>query len=274
MNNSDRAMTTASSTVWYTSKMLEKSMREASTWIQEAVLAKRDESDESVQKYLGEFERLQNDQKQMVKLMGQYAKQQQALQKTEASLALLLTEMGHHESSTSIRECLTVSGNFFGRMTKNRDDLAKASEATASAMENFSATAIEDLKLSVRKYDSARREFLAAEKTASRSKSTATNPERRELMQTGMDETANNYRRLSWQVCQKARILSHHRLREVCRKMSELMAAQLAHAAAAADTMQTAGWRAYVPDEAEAQELISECYAQEPPAPVVSASPG
>ena len=249
-------------------------MREASTWIQETVSAKRDESDESVQKHLNDFDQLKNDQKQMVKLLSQYAKQQQALKQTEASLALLLTEMGHHENSTSIRECLTVSGQFFGRMTKHREDLAKSSEATASALENFSATAIEDLKLSVRKYDSARREFLAAEKTASRSKSVATNPERRELMQSEMDEVTNSYRRLSWQVSQKARILSHHRSREVCIKMSDLMEAEIAFAAAAAETMRTAGWRPYVPDEREANELISECYAQEAPAPIVSIAPG
>ena len=52
MSNSDRALT-SSSTVWYTSKMLEKSVREASTWIQETVSSKRDESDEEVQKLAG-----------------------------------------------------------------------------------------------------------------------------------------------------------------------------------------------------------------------------
>ena len=272
MSNSDRALT-SSSTVWYTSKMLEKSVREASTWIQETVSSKRDESDEEVQKLLADFDQLKKDQALMVKLLHHYTKQQQALLKTESSLSLLLTEMGQHTNSPTIRDCLTVSGTFFGRVTKYRDELIKISESTASAMEKFSSTAIEDLKISVRKYDSARREFLAAEKTASRSKSIATNAERRELMQSEMDEVTNNYRQLTWQVSQKVKILSHHRHREVCARMSELMEAEREFVVGAAETMQNSGWKPFVPCENEAYELISECFAQERPAPIVSLVP-
>ena len=273
--NSDRTMSQEklASSVWYTSKLLEKSVREASTWIQETVSAKRDESDEVVQKLLTDFDHLKKDQTQMVKLLQQYTKQQQALQNTEASLALLLTEMGQHENSPSIRECLTVAGGFFGRIHKQRDDLVKGSESAASALEAFSATAIEDLKLSVRKYDSARREFLASEKTVNRSKSIATNTERREMMQGEIDDATNNYRLLSWQVGQKVKILSHHRCREVCTKMSVLMAAEEAFITAAAETVRASGWRPYVPNEREANEVITECYTQEAPAPIVSLSP-
>ena len=260
--------------MWYTSKLLEKSVREASSWIQETVSSKRVESDAEVQRLLTGFDKLKKDQSQMVNLLQEYTQQQQALQQTEANISLLLTEMGQHENSSSIRDCLTIAGNFFGRINKVRDELVKKSETVAAALQNFSATAIEDLKLSVRKYDSARREYLASEKTASRSKSITTNAERREMMQAEMDEATNNYRLLSWQVSQKVKILTHHRTREVCTKITDLMDAETVFIAAASETARTCGFRPYVPNEREANEVINACFAQEPPAPVVSPSPG
>ena len=233
--------------VWYTSKLLEKSVREASSWIQETVSSKRFESDEEIQKQLTDFDKLKIDQSKLVKLLQQYSTQQKALQETEASLSLLLTEMGHHDNSPNIRECLTSAGNFFSRINKLRDELFKRSDLAFSALQTFSATAIEDLKLSVRKYDSARREYLASEKTASRSKSIATNAERREMMQAEMDEATNNYRLLSWQVGQKVKILAHHRSREVCTKISDLLEAEGVFISASSEVVRTGGWRPYVP---------------------------
>eukprot|EP00282_Hemiselmis_andersenii_P003098 CAMPEP_0114144242 /NCGR_PEP_ID=MMETSP0043_2-20121206/19409_1 /TAXON_ID=464988 /ORGANISM="Hemiselmis andersenii, Strain CCMP644" /LENGTH=280 /DNA_ID=CAMNT_0001238581 /DNA_START=114 /DNA_END=952 /DNA_ORIENTATION=- len=261
------------SSAWLGTKSLERSVRGASSWLTESVNQTRDEKDQETQRNLAQFERLKKHTTELNRLARQYAKQQQQVMETEHELALLLKEMGIHETASphggrSMGECMTDAGDMINKVNREREPVVATCDGLADHLENLMHNAVTDVDFSVTSYDAARRDYHAAEVVLGSSASAQKDMDKQRILKVQRDEAANVYRKLQWQLNQKLALLSHHRSRDLCMRLNTVMSTYQKHHSTCNNTFST--WTTYKPREGDALGVIEHCYENTAPAEIIS----
>ncbi|KAJ1490655.1 hypothetical protein T484DRAFT_3296148 [Baffinella frigidus] len=250
-----KAATTSS--IWATTKLFERSLRQGSSWVGQKVgLTTRVEDDANVDVKVHEFEQLKSTQKQIARLLHKYVEEQRAVKDTERALGMMLSEIGARETRPNMSRCLTDAGRILSQTTVRREGALEASEDFLKQVELFLDTAVRDVKDSLVRYDSTRRASSAAIETLAASRSAQQDPERRQMLQGEVDATGDKYRLASWQLSQKTLILTLHRNQALCDRTSKLMTQWAEEHTSCAELF--SAWPGFVADEHDQMSVIQE----------------
>eukprot|EP00294_Goniomonas_avonlea_P011206 CAMPEP_0114557000 /NCGR_PEP_ID=MMETSP0114-20121206/9590_1 /TAXON_ID=31324 /ORGANISM="Goniomonas sp, Strain m" /LENGTH=385 /DNA_ID=CAMNT_0001742245 /DNA_START=83 /DNA_END=1240 /DNA_ORIENTATION=- len=211
--------------IWAQAKAIERTVRATKQRVIEKVEGKREgESDEKLAQQVQAFDDLRKQQEALRKFVRKYANLQKEMHGVEQEIGTLMIDMGLSDKEAVFGKCMKMNGEVMANCARAREPNVANWDRFADSLETSFQKSLEDMQLSVDKYDKARRESQAQQAMLTKARAAdSSKPDRVATIEKQLEEVQAKYAQYSFDLQQKLVLLAEHRSRELSIRTSTCM---------------------------------------------------